>query len=66
LKCLPGRVFVRTALEYQYWDVNTGVEASSTSFVTVPANETGATASATAGNMLFELIGFNIGAGIMY
>lgn len=66
LKCLPGRVFVRTALEYQYWDVNTGVEASSTSFVTIPANETGATATATAGNMLFDLIGFNIGAGIMY
>jgi hypothetical protein len=66
LQCLPGRVFVRTALEYQYWDANTGVNAFSTSFVNVPANETGATATASAGNMLFNLIGFNIGAGIMY
>ena len=34
-ECLPGRVFVRTALEYQYWNVNTGVNATSTSFVNV-------------------------------
>ncbi len=66
LQCLPGRVFVRTALEYQYWDVNTGVNATSTSFVNVIPNGTAATATANAGNMLFDLIGFNIGAGIMY
>jgi hypothetical protein len=66
LQCLPGRVFVRTALEYQYWDANTGVQASSTSFVNAIANQTAATATATAGNMVFDLIGFNIGAGIMY
>jgi hypothetical protein len=66
LQCLPGRVFVRTALEYQYWDVNTGAHATSNSFVNVIPNGTAATSAATASNMLFDLIGFNIGAGIMY
>lgn len=66
LKCLPGRFFLRSAIEYQYWDVNTGAQADSFSFVDVSTTETGATASASAGNMLFDLIGFNIGAGIMY
>ena len=61
-----GSAFVRTALEYQYWDANTGAEANSTSFVAVTPNGTAATATANAGNMLFDLIGFNIGAGIMY
>ena len=66
LKCLPGRFFLRSALEYQYWDVNTGAQARSFSFVDTQSTETGATATARAGNMLFDLIGFNIGAGIMY
>ncbi len=66
LKCIPGRVFLRTALEYQYWDINTGATANSTSFVSIPAAGIGVTATSNTSNMLFDLIGFNLGAGIMY
>jgi hypothetical protein len=59
-------VFVRTALEYQYWDINTGAIADSTSFVSDPAAGIGVTATSNTSNMLFDFIGFNLGAGIMY
>jgi hypothetical protein len=64
LRCLPGRVFVRSALEYQYWDTNRGGQASANSFV--QGGGIAATSEASVGTMLFDLIGFNIGAGIMY
>ncbi|MEX0677275.1 MAG: hypothetical protein WD063_09380 [Pirellulales bacterium] len=64
LKCLPGRVFLRTGVEWQYWDTNTGVLAGSLSFADV------ITASSAAftetGELLFDLVGFTFGAGITY
>ena len=66
LKCLPGRAFVRTALEYQYWNAALGAEASANSFATVIPSSTAVTASSNVGDVLFNLIRFNIGAGIMY
>jgi hypothetical protein len=65
LKCFPGRAFVRTALEYQYWDSNAGIDASASSFATL-ASGSGATADANARDILFNLVGFNLGAGITY
>jgi hypothetical protein len=65
LRCFPGRAFVRTALEYQYWDANGGLNTSADSFASV-AGGGSATASASAGDLLFSLIGFNLGAGITY
>ncbi|MGD9724693.1 MAG: hypothetical protein AB7O59_20655 [Pirellulales bacterium] len=65
LKCFPGRAFVRSALEYQYWDSNVGLDTSANSFAAV---DSGANASVTAsaGDLLFDLIGFNLGVGITY
>jgi hypothetical protein len=64
LKCLPGRVFLRTGLEWQYWDTNTGVSAASVSFADViTANSAAFTET---GDLLFDLVGFTIGAGITY
>ncbi|HEX3726925.1 MAG TPA: hypothetical protein VHV08_11810 [Pirellulales bacterium] len=64
LKCFPSTAFVRTAFEWQYWGVNSGVRASSNSFVSAPLAS--ASTSTSAGDMIFNLIGFNIGAGIMF
>ncbi len=64
LRCLPGRAFVRTGLEYQYWDSNPGLNTTATSVAIATAAATDANASA--GDILFSMIGFNIGAGIMY
>jgi hypothetical protein len=66
LKCVPGRFFLRSAIEYQYWDTNRGGVANATSFVATVPGSVGATATSSAGTMLFDLIGFNVGAGIMY
>jgi hypothetical protein len=64
LACLPGRAFIRTAIEYQYWDTNAGVNVGALSFAD---NGTADAASlTTAGDMLFDLLGFNIGAGILF
>jgi hypothetical protein len=66
LKCIPARVFLRSAIEYQYWDINTGAQVDATSFVDVIPNGTSVTSTVSAGNMLFDLIGYSVGAGIMY
>jgi hypothetical protein len=65
LKCFPCRAFLRTALEYQYWDSNAGIDATASSFAFVTSGS-GATADANARDILFNLVGFNLGAGIMY
>src|SRR5262249_43685299 len=64
LKCLPGRGFIRGGWEWQYWDANAGVLAQSLSFADVVTSQSVATSKA--GDLLFDLIGFTIGAGIMY
>jgi hypothetical protein len=64
LCCLPGRAFFRTGIEWQYWDGNAGVSAASTSFAN--SGTSSSTASANAGDLMFDLIGFTIGAGITY
>jgi len=67
LRCLPGRAFVRSGFEYQYWDAASMGQAFATSSAgTIGLGTVGATASASADNFLFSLVGFNIGAGIMY
>lgn len=64
LKCLPGRAFLRTGLEWQYWDANTGVFAGAVSTADVlTANSRGFT---EAGDLLFDLVGFTLAAGITY
>ncbi len=65
LKCFPGRAFVRSAVEWQYWDTNAGVFAASDAVASVGAGGN-ATASSSAGDMLFDLIGVNLGAGITF
>ena len=65
LKCFPGRAFVRTAMEFQYWDANTGVYATSNSFASVTGGGS-ATTNSSAGDLLFSLIGLNLGAGITF
>ena len=66
LQCLPGRAFLRTGLEWQYWDTNTGVSAGSLSLVQIQTTGTGAGATTDAGELLFDMVGFTIGAGITY
>ena len=66
LRCLPGRAFVRTGIEYQYWNAALGAEAGANSFATVIPSSTSVTATSNVGDVLFNLIGLNIGAGIMY
>ena len=66
LAYLPGRAFVRSAFEYQYWIANTGVNAQS--FTTVSDSVSGAAvgAGSRASDFQFQLVGFSIGAGLMY
>lgn len=64
LRCFPGRAFVRTALEYQYWDTNVGLNTGV--FSVASAGPVSASATSSAGDLLFDLIGFNLGVGIMY
>jgi hypothetical protein len=65
LQCFPGRAFVRGAFEYQYWDAaNNTVSARSNSFA--DAGVSSSSAFVNAGDLLFSLVGFNLGAGIMF
>jgi hypothetical protein len=64
LRCFPGRAFVRTGLEFQYWDTNVGLFAASESFADTGTSS--AFTDASAGDLLFRLIGVNLGAGIMF
>lgn len=64
LKCLPACAFFRTGVEWQYWNngQSLNTSANSTAFFLTQR----ATATASAGDLLFNLIGLNICAGIMY
>lgn len=64
--CLPGRAFIRTAIEYQYWDTNVQASAQAFSAATLIPGGEAATAFAQADDMRFSLVGLTIGAGLMY
>jgi hypothetical protein len=64
LRCLPGTAFARCAVEYQYWDTTGHLSAATTSFVSTP--DASAFTSANANNMLFNLFGLTVGAGLMF
>ncbi len=64
LRCLPGRAFLRSGFEWQYWDSNAGVAAGSSS--TADNGSASSNAYTQTGDLLFDLVGFTIGAGIMY
>jgi hypothetical protein len=64
LCCLPGRAFFRAGVEWQYWDANAGVSAASFSFANSTTNSSNS--AAQAGDLLFDLVGFTIGAGLTY
>ena len=64
LCCLPGRAFFRAGVEWQYWDANAGVAASAFSFA--DSGSASSNASADAGDLMFDLVGFTIGAGLTY
>jgi hypothetical protein len=66
LKCLPGRVFLRAGLEWQYWDANAGVYAESLSFAINQITGVDSAAFTNAGDLLFDLVGLTFGAGITY
>lgn len=64
LQWSAGRAFVRFAAEYQYWDSNAGVIAEAHDDVS--SGSAFALAEARAGDLLFSLVGFNLGVGVMY
>jgi hypothetical protein len=64
LKCLPGRAYLRAGLEWQYWDSNAGVYAESLSFADVVSADSAAFTQTA--DLLFDLVGFTLGAGITY
>jgi len=65
LSCLPGRAFFRLGVEWQYWDGNAGVYTAS-------GSEAGTTSGLSsygfteAGDLLFDLVGITLGAGLTY
>jgi hypothetical protein len=64
LCCLPGRAFFRCGVEWQYWDANAGVNVNA--FSTATSGSASTVASANAGDLLFDLVGFTIGGGLTY
>lgn len=66
LACLPGRAFFRLGMEWQYWDGNAGVSAASFSNASDSPVTTTSSAFTEAGDLLFDLVGITIGAGITY
>lgn len=64
LKCIPSRAFFRFAGEYQYWDASNSAYAAAGSLALSPL--TAALAGAESGSVLFDLVGFTIGAGLTY
>ncbi|REK19283.1 MAG: hypothetical protein DWQ37_01440 [Planctomycetota bacterium] len=64
LRCFPARAFFRTGMEWQYWDANAGVAVGSTSAADVVTASSYATTSAA--DLMFDMVGFTIGAGITY
>jgi hypothetical protein len=65
LVCSPARAFIRIGGEWQYWDTNNNRPAQAGSFAAVQTISASSLASAT-GGVLFNMIGFTIGAGIIY
>ncbi len=66
LCCLPGRAFFRCGFEWQYWDSNGSVSVASNSFAADSGGAASSFAAADAGDLLFDLVGFTIGAGLTY
>ena len=64
LKFMPAVAFAHIAFEYQYWDADVGW-AQSQSQATVAANSGTATAI-TGRDLEMNLIGFNLGAGLVW
>jgi len=60
----PAAPFLHTAFEYQYWGTGSGLCASaeSTSHIFLVVS----TAWSYAEQVMFNLVGFNVGAGIIY
>jgi len=66
LRCLPGRrAFLRAGGEFQYWNTASNLGASAFSVAGNTAAQ-GTAANSSVGNMLFSLVGFTVGTGIMY
>jgi hypothetical protein len=64
LKCIPSRAFFRIAGEYQYWDASNATRAGAFSGAVTPIST--AFAVAESNSVLFDLVGFTIGAGLTY
>lgn len=64
LRWMPARAFIRTAAEYQYW-TTAGIANRSITQTAFVGNTVG-TGTATASNLLLNMVGFTIGAGIIY
>lgn len=61
----PASAFIRFGGEYQYWDTSKGNRgASAGSFASVPT--AAALSSSSTNGLLFDLIGFTFGAGVIY
>ncbi len=64
LECVPAQAFIRTGLEYQYWDADGGLLASTTS---ASASGSGNIAvAASAGGLRTDMVGFTLAAGITW
>ena len=61
LRCLPMSAFFRVAAEYQYWDLGSGGNVSSTSFSSVSSGF--ATSHGSIGDVDMNLIGLTVGCG---
>lgn len=66
LRCFPARAFFRAGVEWQYWDSNAGVSVFSQSFALDQITGTSSAATANTADLMFDLVGFTIGAGITY
>ena len=64
LSCLPGTAFARAAVEYQNWDTTGNLNAST--FSTVTTGTASAFTSASADDILFNMFGLTVGAGLMF
>ena len=69
LACLPARAFCRFAFEYQHWEFDNGVLATSTAqadVATVPGTIATANATAAARDPRLDLYGLSIAAGLTW
>ena len=63
LACSPARYFVRAAVEYQYWNADGASAAAGSQAFT---DDVTISSLATADNFEMSLIGFVIGAGLLW